>query len=98
MVMGNIFSSLFRFKTDSFDLRPDLATEYRVSPDGKTYTFKLRQGVKWHKGFGEFTAEDVAFSINRVKNPETKSPYARNFANVAKVEVSGKYEVKMALN
>jgi peptide/nickel transport system substrate-binding protein len=97
MVMGNIFSSLFRFKTDSFDLRPDLATEYRVSPDGKTYTFKLRQGVQWHKGYGEFTAEDVAFSINRVKNPETKSPYARNFANVAKVEVTGKYEVKMEL-
>ena len=97
MVMENVFGSLFRFKTDSFDLRPDLATDYQMSSDGKAYTFKLRQGVQWHKGYGEFTAEDVEFTINRVKNPETKSPYARNFANVAKVEVLGKYEVKIHL-
>ena len=54
-VIQNIYSSLFRFKPDSFDLIPDLATDYQVSTDGKTYTFKLRQGVQWHKGFGEFT-------------------------------------------
>jgi len=67
MVMENIYSSLFRFKPDSFDLTPDLAKEYQVSKDGKVYTFKLRQGVQWHKGFGEFTAEDVEFTINRLK-------------------------------
>jgi peptide/nickel transport system substrate-binding protein len=97
MVMENLYSSLFRFKPDSFDLRPDLATDYQISRDGKVYTFKLRQGVQWHKGFGEFTAEDVEFTIGRIKAPETKSPYAKNFADVVKVEVAGKYEVKIYL-
>ena len=96
-VIQNIYSSLFRFKPDSFELVPDLATDYQVSPDGKTYTFKLRQGVQWHKGFGEFTAEDVEFTVNRIKNPETKSPYAKIFADIVKIEVLGKYEVRMHL-
>ena len=96
-VMENIYSSLFRFKPDTYDLRSDLATDYQVSADGKTYTFKLRQGVQWHKGFGEFTAEDVEFTVNRIKNPETKSPYAKNFADLLKMEVVNKYEVRMHL-
>ncbi len=74
MVMENIYGSLFRFKPESFDLTPDLATDYQVSKDGKTYVFKLRQGVHWHKGFGEFTAEDVEFTINRIKNRRQNRP------------------------
>jgi peptide/nickel transport system substrate-binding protein len=45
--------------------KPGLATEWSVSPDGLTYTFKLRQGVTWHDG-KPFTAEDVKFSIMKV--------------------------------
>ncbi len=96
-VMENIYSSLFRFKPNSYDLAPDLATDYNVSKDGKIYTFKLRQGVKWHKGFGEFTAEDVEFTINRLKDPETKSPYTKDYSEITKVEVTGKHEIKIHL-
>ncbi len=42
---------------------PHLATSWTISPDGKTYTFKLRQGVKWSDG-QPFTAKDVAFTLN----------------------------------
>ncbi|MES3000661.1 MAG: ABC transporter substrate-binding protein [Pseudomonadota bacterium] len=42
---------------------PRLATEWNVSPDGKVYTFKLRQGVKWSDG-KPFTAADVVFTVN----------------------------------
>lgn len=45
--------------------RPGLATEWSVSADGLVYTFKLRQGVKWHDG-APFTADDVVFSVERV--------------------------------
>ncbi|MCL4697011.1 MAG: hypothetical protein KJ023_08170, partial [Burkholderiaceae bacterium] len=42
---------------------PRLATEWSVSPDGKVYSFKLRQGVKWSDG-QPFTAADVVFTLN----------------------------------
>ena len=44
---------------------PALATSWTISPDGLTYSFKLREGVKWHDG-KPFTAADVAFSISEV--------------------------------
>ena len=46
---------------------PVLATEWKVSPDGKEYTFKLRPNVK-HASGNPFTAEDVKFSLTRLKN------------------------------
>jgi peptide/nickel transport system substrate-binding protein len=54
--------------TYGFDFKPQpaLATEWSVSTDGLTYTFKLRPGVKWHDG-KEFTAADVAYSIDLLK-------------------------------
>lgn len=47
------------------DIKPQLATEWEMSKDGMTYTFKIREGVKFHDG-SEVTAEDVAFSMNRM--------------------------------
>jgi len=46
-------------------VQPHVATEWSVSPNGLEYTFKLRQGVKFHDGT-ELTAEDVAFSMKRL--------------------------------
>jgi peptide/nickel transport system substrate-binding protein len=51
----------------SLDLQPtpDLATSWETSPDGKTWTFHLREGVKWQDG-EDFTAADVAFTYNYI--------------------------------
>ncbi len=46
---------------------PVLSTEWKISPDGKEYTFKLRPNVK-HASGNPFTAEDVKFSLTRLKN------------------------------
>jgi peptide/nickel transport system substrate-binding protein len=63
--------------------RPALATEWSISPDGRTYTFKLRPNVKFHDG-KPFTSADVAYSIQLLK---TVHPRGRNtFANVAEVQ------------
>jgi len=45
--------------------RPELATSWSVSDDGLVWTFKLREGVKWHDG-EPFTSEDVAFTYNYI--------------------------------
>ncbi|MFG1477988.1 ABC transporter substrate-binding protein [Xanthobacter sp. V4C-4] len=65
--------------TYDFDFKPQpaLATAWSVSPDGLTYTFTLRPGVKWHDG-QDFTAQDVAYSIGllKEKHPRGRGTYA----------------------
>lgn len=51
---------------------PDLAESWTISQDGKTYVFKLRQGVKWHDG-QPFTAQDVKFTWEIIAHPDNKT-------------------------
>jgi peptide/nickel transport system substrate-binding protein len=71
--------------TYDFDLNPLplLAKQWAISDDGLRYTFKLRDGVKWHDG-KPFTAEDVVFSIKTLKDVH---PRGRNtFLNLVDIE------------
>src|SRR5260221_10400315 len=61
IVSPKIFQGLLRYAPDLTPL-PNLAKSWTVSPDGKTYTFKLQENVKWHDG-APFTADDVVFSV-----------------------------------
>lgn len=61
-VASNIFSMLFRLDYKMNPV-PDLAEEWTISDDGLVYTFKLRDGVKWHDGT-PFTSADVKFSMD----------------------------------
>jgi len=54
------------------EFTPQLATEWKASADGKSWTFKLRPGVKFHDA-NELTAEDVAHHYNRILDPVNKS-------------------------
>ena len=70
-ILENIYETLYSYKGQSITkYEPVLATSYSVSEDGKTYTFKLRKGVKFHSG-GTMTCKDVEYSIKRllVTNP-----------------------------
>jgi peptide/nickel transport system substrate-binding protein len=91
-----IYNALVRLEpgAESYaDLGPDLATRWETSEDGLTWTFYLREGVQFHKGFGELTAEDVAFSLNRVR--AEGSSWASVYENVKDVETVDKYTVKI---
>lgn len=61
---GSIYNGLVELDKD-FKPAPDLAESWTVSEDGKTYTFKLAKGVKWHDGV-PFTSADVKFTFEQV--------------------------------
>ena len=64
MVQDQIYNRLIDPKPGTTDLEPSLATDWKVSQDGKTWTFKLRPGVKFHDGT-DFDAEAVKFNFER---------------------------------
>lgn len=76
---------------------PSLAEEWSASEDGLVWTFKLKEGVKWHDG-EEFTAKDVEFTFNDLVLVESLgSNGASNFKAVDKVVVVNDYEVEFHL-
>ncbi len=71
---AGVYSGLLHYDPDDpAKVVGDLAERWTVSPDGKTYTFHLRKGVKWHDG-QPFSATDVKASFDRVLNPDFQSP------------------------
>lgn len=82
--------------TVSTDFVPALAERWEVSLDGLTYTFFLRKGVQWQGGYGEFTADDVKFTLDRYRDPNV-SAWVNEYANIREVEVVDPYTVKVHL-
>lgn len=85
-VLFNIFEGLVKPNSDG-EMIPAVAEKYTLSEDGTTYTFTLREGVKFHNG-QTVTAEDVVYSINRCAAvPEgQKKPLVAAFSAVKSVE------------
>ena len=76
---------------------PMLATEWSITPDGRIWNFKLRQGVPWQHGWGEYTAQDVSHSMDYYTNPECRATYSDYFRTDpgVEVEIVNDYEVNM---
>ena len=73
MLAMNVFSGLVRLKAGTLEVEPDLAERWEISPDGRTYTFHLRRGAKFHKGYGEVTARDVDLCRRRSNTHWTRT-------------------------
>jgi peptide/nickel transport system substrate-binding protein/oligopeptide transport system substrate-binding protein len=80
-MIKSLYSRLMDYTPGTPDLIPSLAESFTVSPDGLTYTFKLRKGVKFTNG-REVVASDVKYSIERAVDPKTQGPGAGFFGAI----------------
>jgi peptide/nickel transport system substrate-binding protein len=97
VITHHLFGSLVRHPIGdcaSGEFQPDLATRWEVSPDKLAWTFHLRREVKWHGGWGEVTAEDVVYSLNRVKNSKA-SAWRGNYVNFKEIKAADRYTVQI---
>lgn len=83
-----IFSGLMK-QDGSNQLVPDLASAYSIDASQTTYTFELRDDLRWHDG-EPITAQDVLFTISNIKNSEYKSPYKNSFSGVSVQAINDK--------
>ena len=95
-----IFSGLVRFKPGTIDpaqIEPDLAERWESNSDKTVWTFHLRKGVRFHGNYGELTADDVVFSINKASKPET-SAFSGDFAAFKSVTAVDPQTVRVELS
>jgi peptide/nickel transport system substrate-binding protein len=64
-ILMNVYDGLVRYKSGTLEVEPSLAESWTISDDGKTYTFKLREGVTFHDGT-PLNAEAVKFNFDRM--------------------------------
>jgi peptide/nickel transport system substrate-binding protein len=95
IVLNNIYERLIDLDEKNMPM-PGLASKWSASPDGLVYTFHLRQGVKFHNG-REMTADDVAYSYNRLMDPKTKYPFSPQVQNIKEVKALDKYTAQITL-
>ncbi|MFD0689156.1 ABC transporter substrate-binding protein [Actinomadura fibrosa] len=91
-----VFRGLTRHDKDN-KVVPALARSWTVAPDGKTYTFALRPGATWQDG-KPFTAEDVRFTIESIRDAGAGSPLSRNFTMVKAIDTPDPATVRLTLD
>jgi ABC-type transport system substrate-binding protein len=97
-VHSYVFESLLDNDLDTYEWKPALATEWKISADKKIFDFKLREGVKWHDG-SEFTADDVKYSYDVIFTEDFKAVQLRSYYEAIKeVQVIDKYNVRFIVN
>ncbi len=80
-IIKSLFDGLMDYEPGTTTLVPHLAESYTISSDGRTYTFKIRRGVKFTNG-REVTAADFKYSLERTLHPKTQSPGAGFFGGI----------------
>ncbi|WP_047985182.1 ABC transporter substrate-binding protein [Ornithinibacillus californiensis] len=105
-VSENIFDTLLNYEETTTNVTPGLAEDWEVSDDALTYTFKLREGVKFHDGT-EFNAEAVVYNFERwMSGDDAYIYYSAMFGGfqgdeghvIESVTATGDYEVQFKLN
>ncbi|MFC9222312.1 ABC transporter substrate-binding protein [Streptomyces hygroscopicus] len=93
---GNVYEGLFKL-TDDGDVEKLLAQNYKVSDDGLTYTFTLRDGVRFHSG-KKLTSADVKYSLEKVLADDSQSARKSNLKVVKHIATPDAKTVKVTLS
>lgn len=89
-----LYDSLLRVNPKDGSLMPGLASRWTISEDAKTFTFVLRENVKWHDGT-LLTPDDVVFTLNALSNPKVRVNPAADFGPIAAVEATDAHTVRI---
>ncbi len=73
-----IYESLIERDNETLEFKPLLASKWEISEDHLTYTFTLRQGIKWQDG-KPLTIEDILYTYERIKDPKVDAGHVRNY-------------------
>ena len=97
IVHYNVLEGLTKINVDG-TVTPLLAESWSMDPDGKSYTFKLKKGVKFHDGEA-FDAADVKFSFERAKDDKSTNKAKKAvFDNIARIDAPDAHTVILTLN
>ena len=96
VVIEQVYSTLMLLDPDANPI-PGLAASYEMSEDGLEYVFHLREGVTFHNG-DPLTAEDVKFSFDRLREPESGYSYGSQVETIEEVEVVDPLTVRFKLS
>jgi peptide/nickel transport system substrate-binding protein len=96
VLIYNIHEALLKVD-ENYKLVPVLAESYQIAPDGKTWTFKLRKGVKWHDG-QPFTSADVKYYYDWIRDPKNAAINQPNFKDVSNVDAPDDSTVVVTLS
>ena len=99
-IMLSVYEGLVSYKPGTWEVVNTLAESITPSEDGSIIDFKLKEGIQFHGGYGEVTAEDVKFSFERIAgltDPPLDSPYSGDWVALDHVEVTGKYTGKIIM-
>ena len=91
IMIGAIHSSLVGYDVE-YNMYNDLSESHEVEPDGKKYTFKLRQGVKFHNG-EELKASDVKYTFDYYRDEKNAATIQSNFTGVGSIDTPDDYTV-----
>ncbi len=95
IVYGNLFQGLTRIDRNG-EVKPSLARAWQISNDGLIYTFFLQEGVAFHDGTG-FDADDVVFSLERARAPDSVNAQKALFEPIESVRKVGQFQVEVRL-
>ena len=93
----NIYEGLLKPDTDGKLIGAVAQDHWDISPDGTKYTFYLRDNIHFHNG-RKVTVEDVIFSFNRIMDPDTGHPRAKEYQIVERVEALGGNAIRFSLS